>query len=242
MVEAIWFYEKDADNGERYPETPIGSHWTEITDLEFDDTEQIKRAVTDLEKMGADFIAVLPDFLHHHGFLYPHIAVSFPNEEQVDKCIGRYGPPRRSIKYWRPETTKLVYDEWGGLSGRTLTDEEYDDLTVEELLNTLYQSSWSDGVIDSDDDIRFTKEARDELEKKSAEQLREFIRENGGLIIRLNTPSPRYVYPVFSKGPRKGLPDYKKEADIFLDQWYDIEVKDDCVLRDTVWGHPEKVA
>jgi hypothetical protein len=105
--------------------------------------------------------------------------------------------------------TKLVYDEWGGLDGRTLTDEEYNNLTVEELLITIYQSSWALGVIDTDDDMWFTQEARKELEKKSAEQLKDFIRENGGLIISfLDKPGHRYVYPE-----------------------YDIEVKDDCVLK-----------
>jgi hypothetical protein len=223
MIDAIWFYEKDIDveNRKLYPETPVGSWPTEITDLDFDDTEQIKRVVADLEKMGADFIAVLPDFLHHHGFLYPHIAVSFPNEKQVGECIGKYGPPRRSIKYCRPETTKLVYDEYGELLGRTLDDEEYTSVTAEELITAIGHSSWGLGVIDTDNDGRFTMKAEDNLNKMSAEQLREFIQENGGLIIILDVPEERNVFPVFSKGPRKGYPNYKKEPETFYDRWYE---------------------
>jgi hypothetical protein len=127
--------------------------------------------------------------------------------------------------------TKLVYDKWGGLDGRILTDEEYNNLTVEELLAAIDHSTWSLGVIDTDNDIRFTTGAQDKLNKMSAKQLKEFIRENGGLIIRLDEPAERNIFPVCSKGPRKGYPNYKEKPEVFLDRWYDIEVKDDCVLK-----------
>ena len=132
---------------------------------------------------------------------------------------------RKNIKM-----TKLVYDEWGGLDGRTLTDEEYNNLTVEELLVAIYHSF---GVLalEQDNDCRFTQRVREELEMKSAEELKELIRENDGLIIRLSEPDHRYVFPEFSKGPRKGHLNFKKEPEVFIDRWYHIENKEDCVLK-----------
>ena len=89
MIYPIWFYEKDFKNGKPYPISPAESYDGEIdvTDL---DTEQINEIVEDLERMGADFIAVCPDHQHPQGFAYPHIAVSFPDMRQVIRCARKY--------------------------------------------------------------------------------------------------------------------------------------------------------
>jgi hypothetical protein len=84
MVDVIWFYEKDYDNGSRYPDCPVGSYQAEIAKLDFTDHNRIDEVAEDLKQMGADFILVMPDFWHHKGFAYPHIAVSFPDEEQLN--------------------------------------------------------------------------------------------------------------------------------------------------------------
>jgi hypothetical protein len=90
MIDAIWFYEQDFENGKPYPLTPAESHEVDISKLDFHDHKQINKIVKNLEQMGADFIAVLPDYRHRQGFDYPHIAVSFPYEEQAKKCARKY--------------------------------------------------------------------------------------------------------------------------------------------------------
>jgi hypothetical protein len=115
--------------------------------------------------------------------------------------------------------TKLVYDEWDDLLGRTLTDEEYECLTAEELIDAIGHSSWGLAVSDTDNDSRFTIEAQDKLNEKSREQLKEFIQNNNGLIVRfLEEPEERNVFPVFSNGPRKGYENCTKVSEVFFDR------------------------
>jgi hypothetical protein len=53
MVDAIWIYEKDVQNGERYPECPYWSYYVEIIDLDFTDKNRINEGVADMEKDGS---------------------------------------------------------------------------------------------------------------------------------------------------------------------------------------------
>jgi hypothetical protein len=92
MVEAVWVYEKDiaGDENARWPEAPYTSYEAEISDLDFTDLKKLRKVVEDLKQMGADFIVVCPDFRRLNGDQYPHIGVSFPDEEQVIKCASKY--------------------------------------------------------------------------------------------------------------------------------------------------------
>jgi hypothetical protein len=133
--------------------------------------------------------------------------------------------------------TNLVFcDITKEIIGRTLTDDEYTNITSEELIIAIRHSDWGLGIIDTDSDCRFTKEAIDKLTEKSAEQLKEFIRENDGMLIRSDEPMERNVFPLFQKGPRKGYPNFKKEPEIFVDRWYSIEHEDECVLKTSWFG------
>ena len=136
--------------------------------------------------------------------------------------------------------TNLVYteDDYPAeqeLIGRTLTDEEYECLTVEELITAIRHSSWAwwvfAGTKGLEPNGRFTIETQKWLNEQSARELKEFIREKDGLIIRLDEPEERNEFPVFSKGPRKGFPNYKKEPETCFDRWHDIHFKDECILK-----------
>jgi hypothetical protein len=79
---------------------------------------------------------------------------------------------------------------------RTLTDEEYNNLTKEELIPAITRCGWGYGVvdthIDADNVVRFTKEALEKLNKKSAEQLKDFIRENNGVLLHFKMGGLQY--------------------------------------------------
>jgi hypothetical protein len=110
MVDVIWFYENNFDNykGQRYPECPVESYEAEITKLDFTDRDRISEVVEDLEQMGADFIAVLPDFRTDRGLDYPHIAVSFPDEEQMQQCARKY----TGGSYSAPTGDGSIFKQW----------------------------------------------------------------------------------------------------------------------------------
>jgi hypothetical protein len=92
MVDAIWCYKADyypaADLD--YPLCPDDSFETEICNRDFTDKNRMNEVVEDLKQMGAEFICVCPDYRHHKGYDYPHIAVTFPDEEQIIQCARKY--------------------------------------------------------------------------------------------------------------------------------------------------------
>ena len=99
MVDKIWCYEKDIqdDPTKRWPLCPAEFYEIEIN-FDFTDEDRINGIVEDVEKMGADTIIVCPDFIHHKGYLNPHICACFSREEQAKTCArkytgGSYGAP-----------------------------------------------------------------------------------------------------------------------------------------------------
>jgi hypothetical protein len=130
-------------------------------------------------------------------------------------------------------TVTLLYDVvCDELVGRALTQEEYDNITAQEIRDAINNTSWGWCVIDIDNDGRFTKEAYDALHAMTVEQLKALIEEHKSVLIRCEQPTFRNVFPVFSKGPRKGYPNFKKEPEVFEDRWYTIEFKEDIVTKE----------
>src|ERR1700738_3885459 len=124
-----------------------------------------------------------------------------------------------------------VFDEYEECLGRTLTKDEYDNITADELRDAIHHSPWGICVFDTDNDIRFTKEVVDDLRRMSATELKEVIQKEKGMIIRYSDddePGERIVFPVFQKGPRKGYSNFKKEPEVFFDRWYTIEFVNEC--------------
>jgi hypothetical protein len=120
--------------------------------------------------------------------------------------------------------TSLVYDKLADeLIGRTLTVDECNDITKDELLATLHHSGWFmylDGF-ECDFDMRRTSESHNKLRAMTAEELKTLIHEKEGVLVRaLDEDDPiwkrvdytnagpweRNVFPVFKMVRVKGPP------------------------------------
>jgi hypothetical protein len=140
--------------------------------------------------------------------------------------------------------TKLVYfkdEEPPEILGRIPTSDEYANITETELLDAIRHSSWATCVLDTDRDFRFTKEVRNMLRAMTAAELKDLIEKHNGLLVhaldddlegQMHAVGPweRYEFPIFSKGPRKGYPNFNKDPEEFFDRWYEIEFKDECIV------------
>jgi hypothetical protein len=139
--------------------------------------------------------------------------------------------------------THLVYDEiseeiCGTLTnddilGRTLTDDEYANITADELRDAIHHSDWAlfNEVFETGRDWRFTPECYKKLNAMTADELKDLIQKGNGLLIRGLEPTFRTVFPPITRGPRKGYPNFRKEPEEFWDRWYSIEHKDNCVVK-----------
>ena len=57
----------------------------------------------------------------------------------------------------------------------------------------------------------------------SAEQLKEAIQQHNAVLMRSPEPLHRYVFSVFTKGPRKGQTNWKKDPEVYMDRWYCVD-------------------
>jgi hypothetical protein len=81
--------------------------------------------------------------------------------------------------------TNLVYDEEGEeVNGRTLTDDEYANITTDELLDAINHSGWACDILEIDNHWRFTKESDDKVHSMTAHELKTLIQENKGVLVR----------------------------------------------------------
>jgi hypothetical protein len=122
-------------------------------------------------------------------------------------------------------TTTLYYDD-DDFWGRALTKDEYDNITADELRDAINHSicRCEIGIDDGDGrDLRPTPEADRVFNAMSAEQLKEALQKHNAVLMRAHEPLDRYVFPVFTKGPRKGETNYKKYPEIFWDRWYRVD-------------------
>jgi hypothetical protein len=141
-------------------------------------------------------------------------------------------------------TTTTVYfeddNEGPALIGRALTQEEYKNLTAQELLNTILNSSACYRVFDWKPQNAY--EERLERDSRTPErvykdltvqELKNLLKKDDYLLIRSQEPQLRTVPPRFSKGPNKGEYNYfnkNEEAwEEIWDRWYTIEEKDNVI-------------
>jgi hypothetical protein len=121
----------------------------------------------------------------------------------------------------------LYYDEFepGELIGRALTQGEYDDLTLFDLQAAIGHSSAGLCLFDTDSDMRFTPE----FYNFSIDELKEKLKEQGAIVIRSHEWEWRNEFPLFARGPRKGLPNFKKEPDVYFDRLYLVDYKEELI-------------
>ena len=62
--------------------------------------------------------------------------------------------------------------------------------------------------------------------------MKETLQQHNALLIRSREPLDRNVFPVFTKGPRKGQTNCKKEPRRFIDRWYLVEFLDKVVAEE----------
>ena len=117
----------------------------------------------------------------------------------------------------------LYYDDLDEEMGRGLTKEEYDSLSLFDLQTAISHSTAGLAIFDTDNDWRFTPE----FWKLSLDDLKRQLEEYGAIVLRMSEPSFRNVFPVITRGPRKGLPNYKKEPEVYEDRWYCVEFREE---------------
>jgi len=126
-------------------------------------------------------------------------------------------------------TTMLYYDGFGydddDFIGRALTKDEYDNIMAHEILDGVNHSICLDelGIGECDKDWRPSPEALRIAESMTAEQLKKTLQQHNAVLVRCRELSERYVFPVFTKGPRKGQTNWKKEPEVYMDRWYRVE-------------------
>ena len=121
-----------------------------------------------------------------------------------------------------PEEKHSFSDDY--LLGRALTQEEYKNITAEELRDAICHSAYLCQIdIEEGPDMYPTPDGWREFIALSAEQLKERLRKNEALLIRSHEPLFRNEFPLIAKGPRKGSPNYKKFPATFWDRFYRIE-------------------
>jgi hypothetical protein len=104
------------------------------------------------------------------------------------------------------------------LLGRALTQEEYENITADELRSALCHCPYL---------------GRPPLHHwrwiiaGSADQLKDRLRTSSGLLIRLQERLFREEFPLITKGPRKGYPNFKKAPERFQDRLYHIAYLED---------------
>jgi hypothetical protein len=113
------------------------------------------------------------------------------------------------------------------LLGRALTQEEYGNITAEELRDAICHSPYLCCIdIEEGPGMRPTLKGWQELIALSAEQLKERLRKHEALLIRSHEPLFRNEFPLITKGPRKGYPNFKRYPEEFEDRLYLIEFLD----------------
>src|SRR5262249_53294093 len=98
-------------------------------------------------------------------------------------------------------------------------------------LQTAICHSWAGSCLpfEQDKDFRFTRKFYD----LSVEELKQTLKKHGAILIRSNEPLWRNVFPKFTRGPRKGMSNFKKEPEIYEDRMYRVEFEqDDVVARE----------
>jgi hypothetical protein len=114
--------------------------------------------------------------------------------------------------------SNLVFDKTAQeLIGRALTEEEYNNITQQELLDAISHSSLGWCVVDTVAG-GFSPYAHNTLMNKTTTELKQFIDENGGMLIRSEEPMFRNEFPLITKGSRKGHPNFNKEPEEFGDR------------------------
>jgi hypothetical protein len=129
-------------------------------------------------------------------------------------------------------TTTLYYDsdhqDEDYLFGRALTEVEHANITADEIRDAISHSMfWCELGLEDGPGMRPTPEAVRAFNALTIEQLKEALRKNNAILIRCNTPEYRNVFPVFTKGPRKGETNWKKEPQVFWDRWYLVRFLDE---------------
>ena len=126
-------------------------------------------------------------------------------------------------------TTTLYYDGFGydddDFIGRALTKDEYDNITADEIRDAANHSIYLEelGIGESDKDLRPSPEAERTAKAMSAEQWKETLQQYNAVLVRCRELSEINVFPVFTKGPRKGQTNWKKEPEVYMDRWYRVE-------------------
>jgi hypothetical protein len=139
------------------------------------------------------------------------------------EAMERFGNP-----VWDRYPNLPGYYEFDELIGRGLSKEEYDSLSLVDLQTAIANSMAGTCIFDVDNDLRFTPE----FWKLSLDELKQQLEENRAIVLCMPGPEWRNVFPVFKRGPRKGLPNYKKEPTTYEDRWYCVEFRDDLEARE----------
>jgi hypothetical protein len=121
-----------------------------------------------------------------------------------------------------------LYYEFDELIGRDLSKEEYDNISLFDLQQAIAHCSAGICIFDTDHDCRFTPE----FWQLSLDELKRQLEENGAIVLRMPEPSFRNEFPLVTRGPRKGLRNYKKEPKVYEDRWYTVEFREELEARD----------
>jgi hypothetical protein len=140
-------------------------------------------------------------------------------------------------------TRKVTLFYWDGddeVLGRALTPEEYENISLNDLqvaiLNSIFLCE-----IDCGEDKETFKRNDDRAIRAfyelSTDQLNQRLKDNEFIILRCNEPLWRNVFPPITRGPRKGMPNYKKQPDIYMDRIYRVAYETNLMKRE---GHIEE--
>ena len=126
-------------------------------------------------------------------------------------------------------TTTLYYDGFSfdddDILGRALTKDEYDNITADEIRDAANHSIYLHelGIGESDKDLRPSPEGERIGKAMSVEQWKKTLQQYNAVLLRCRELSEINVFPVFTKGPRKGQTNWKKEPKVYMDRWYRVE-------------------
>ena len=151
-------------------------------------------------------------------------------------------------------TTTLYYESLCGgrrtaneLYGRALTDAEIATISKGELGDAI-GNSYELFLLDIGDtflDDRPTPAAEREFEAMSVEAVVESMRRNDVLLLRSPEPLYRIEWPVITKGPNKGLTNWRKGLRCpetikeFCDRWYTlVEESEVDAVEAKIFLHP----
>jgi hypothetical protein len=130
---------------------------------------------------------------------------------------------KTTVYYDKDDISHKIYEE--DLLGRPLSTEEYDNISLWDLQTAICHSGAGWCPFDIDNDWRFTREFYD----LSVDELKQRLKEHEAIILHTAEPGFRNEFPLITHGPRKGMPNFKKEPVEHADRMYDVHFEDGII-------------